>query len=64
MPRDKICVEQGSMLYILPTNSSRVCSITDKILTTDLLGKRANFSKIEYSNQIIGWIKDENICKD
>ena len=64
MPREKICVGQGSPLYILPTNTSRVCVVTDRQLTTDLLGKRANFNKIEYSNQMIGWIKDENICKD
>ena len=64
MPREKICIDQGSSLYILPTNTSRICTITDQELTTDLLGKRANFNKVEYSNQIIGWIKDENICKN
>jgi len=64
MPRDKICVSQGSSLYILPTNSSRIYATTDKKAITDLLGKRADFNKIEYTKEIIGWIKDEDICKD
>ena len=64
MPKDKICVSQGTQLYILPTNGSRVCSTTDEEFTTDVLGERAKFYKIEYSNGVIGWIKDENICKD
>jgi hypothetical protein len=64
IPKDKICVSQGSSLYILPTNSSRVYAITDEKSITDLLGKRADFNKIEYSKEIIGWIKDEDICKN
>jgi hypothetical protein len=64
LPKDKICISQGTPLHILPTNGSRVCSMIDENFTTDVLGERANFYKVEYSNGVIGWIKDENICKD
>jgi len=64
MPKEKICISQGASLYILPTNGSRVSIITDEKFTTDLLNQRAEFYKIEYSNGVIGWIKDEDICKD
>jgi hypothetical protein len=64
LPKDKICISQGTPLYILPTNGSRICSTIDEEFTADVLGERAKFYKVEYSNGVIGWIKDENICKD
>jgi hypothetical protein len=63
-PKEKICVEQGAPLYILPTDTSRISNKIDKELNTVLLGKRLEFNKIEYKNQTVGWIKDENLCKD
>ncbi len=64
MPKEKICISQGTALYILPTNGSRTCTTTNEEFTTDVLNQRAKFYKIEYSNGVIGWIKDEDICKD
>lgn len=64
MPKKKICVEQGASLYILPTYTSRVSTKIEDKLTTYLLGKRVEFNKIEYKKNIVGWIKDEDLCKD
>jgi len=64
MPKDKICISQGTPLYILPTNGSRICITTNQKFTTDVLNQRAKFYKVEYSNGVIGWVKDEDICKD
>ena len=63
-PKEKICIEQGAPLYILPTNTSGISTKVDDRFETQLLGKRLDFNKIEYKKQIIGWIKDEDICKD
>ncbi len=63
-PRKNICVKQGSPLYILPTHTSRISTKVDDEFTTPLLGKRTEFNKIEYKNNIIGWIKDEDLCKN
>lgn len=63
-PKKKICVEQGASLYILPTHTSRISTKVESRLNTHILGKRAEFNKIEYKNNIIGWIKDEDLCKD
>jgi len=63
-PKERICVEQGAPLYILPTNTSRISTKIDTRLDTLLLGKRLEFNKIGYKNRTIGWIKDEDICKD
>ncbi|MEA3491218.1 MAG: hypothetical protein U9R27_04890 [Campylobacterota bacterium] len=63
-PKKDICVKQGSSLYILPTHTSRVSIKVDDEFTTPLLGERTEFNKIEYKNNTIGWIKDEDLCKN
>ncbi len=63
-PLSKICVKGGSPLYIIPTYNSTISGYTDKRLITTELFKRGAYHKIEYKNGIIGWIKDEDICKN
>ena len=63
-PLSKICVQSGSPLYIVPTPNSTISLYTDKEINTVSLGVRKEYHKIEYKNGIIGWIKDENICKN
>jgi hypothetical protein len=63
-PGKKICIKQGSPLYILPTYTSRVSTKINVEFTTPLLGERDEFNKIEYENGIIGWIKDEDLCNN
>ena len=62
--RKNICIKQGSSLYILPTYTSRISIKVNAEFTTALLGERDEFNKIEYQNGIIGWIKDEDLCKN
>ncbi len=63
-PLSKICVKGGSPLYIIPTYNSTVSGYIDKKIITIELFKRGEYHKIEYKNGIIGWIKDEDICKN
>ncbi len=63
-PLSKICVKGGSPLYIIPTYNSTISGYTDKKIITNELFKRGEYHKIEYKNGIIGWIKDEDICKN
>jgi hypothetical protein len=63
-PLSKICVQSGSPLYIVPTPNSTISLYTDKEINTVSLGVRNEYHKIEYKNGIIGWIKDEDICKN
>jgi len=64
MPKKKICIKEGSPLYILPTHTSRISTRLNSDITTPLLGKREEFNKIEYKNGIIGWIKNEDLCEN
>jgi len=63
-PHQKICITEGSPLYILPTSISTIGGHVDRDFSTDILNTRGNYYKIEYDNGVIGWIKNENICKD
>ncbi|MFC2073415.1 hypothetical protein ACFLRS_01015 [Campylobacterota bacterium] len=62
IPHKKICVKQGTSLYILPTQTSTVSTKIDQKLDTMLLGERKGFKKVEYKEGIIGWIKNEDLC--
>lgn len=63
IPHKKICVTQGASLYILPSETSTISTRIDKELETMLLGERETYKKVEYKEGIIGWIKNEDICK-
>ena len=63
-PKKKVCIKQGAPLYILPTENSTVSTKVEKKMETVLLGERLNYKKIEYKNGMIGWVKDEDLCKN
>ncbi len=64
IPHKKICVKQGAPLYILPTETSTVSMKTNQKVNTMLLGEHGDYKKIEYKKGLIGWIKDEDVCKN
>jgi hypothetical protein len=63
-PHGKICIQEGAPLYILPTKTSSTSGQIREEITTDILNQRGEYTKIAYEHNIIGWIKDEDICKD
>jgi hypothetical protein len=64
IPHKQICVKQGATLYILPTKTSTISTKVDQKFDTMLLGERDEFKKVEYKKGIIGWIKNEDLCKN
>ncbi len=64
IPHKKICVKQGAPLHLLPTQTSTVSTNVDQKFETMLLGQREEFWKVEYKQGIIGWIKNEDLCKN
>ncbi len=64
IPHKKICVKQGSPLFILPTVTSTTSTKIDKEYNTMLLGEHGDYKKVEYKHGIIGWIRNEDICKN
>ena len=63
-PLNKICIKDGTQMRILPTQSSRVSNTVVDSYETYVLLKRGKFIKIEYNDGIIGWIDENDICKD
>jgi len=64
IPHKRICVKQGAPIYLLPTYTSTIGTKADEDFETPLLGERGEFRKIEYKHGIIGWIKNEDLCKN
>ena len=64
IPHKKICIKQGSPLFILPTETSTMSTKIDNELNTMLLGEHGDYKKIEYQEGVIGWIKNEDICEN
>lgn len=59
-----VCVKEGSPLYIVPTSNSTTSIYIDTKYKTTKLAQRNEFVKIEYKNGTIGWIKNEDLCKE
>ncbi len=59
-----ICIKEGASLYILPTTHSTVFTRIDKEMHKNIIRKYKNFYKINLKDDITGWIKDEDVCKN
>ena len=60
----KVCVKEGSPLYIVPASNSTTSIHIDRRFTTTKLAERNEYVKIEYKNGIVGWIKNEDLCEN
>jgi hypothetical protein len=60
----KVCIKEGSPLYIVPSSNSTTSIHIDRRFTTTKLAERNEFVKVEYKNGIVGWIKHEDLCKN
>lgn len=63
-PIKTICVKKGAEVSILPTKNSTIFFVAKTKLRTKRLNHVDGYSKIELPNQKIGWVKDEDICKN
>jgi len=63
-PTKNICIQEGAVLYILPSDTSTTGGIINTQYQTNEIGNRGIYHKIEYTNGTIGWIRDEDLCQD
>ena len=63
-PLKKVCVDNGAKIYILPIKNSTISKIVKTKGSYTVYSQYKNFYKIEYEDGVIGWVKNENICKD
>ncbi len=64
IPIKKVCVKQGAKIYILPTKQSTVFKLNPKTKIYEELSRVREYVKIKLSKEKIGWVKDEDLCKN
>lgn len=63
-PSKQVCVKQDANIYLLPMKNGTVFEKTTTKETIRKDDEVDGWSKVELKNQKIGWIKNEDICKD
>ncbi len=64
LPKEKVCVKQGSFITILPLYNSTVFEKTKHVLYLEKIGKTKGWTKVKLSEEKIGWVRDDDICKN
>ena len=64
IPLKEICVKQNSEVRLLPTKNSTIFYKTNYNFKTKKLNSVDGYIKIELPNGKIGWIRDEDLCKN
>ncbi|BCD68195.1 hypothetical protein [Nitratiruptor sp. YY09-18] len=64
IPLQKICVKQGAKIYILPTKKSTVFEINHHQRSYMKLNEVNGYSKIKLDEKKVGWVRDEDLCKN
>lgn len=63
VPSKELCIKEGSNIYLLPVRNGTVFETTSQVIHLQQEGKARGFVKVKLSNNKIGWVKNENICK-
>lgn len=64
VPTKDVCIKKGSKVYLLPINNGTTFETTEEEYQLSKEGQTKNWIKIQLNNKKIGWVKDEDICKN
>ncbi len=64
MPLKRVCLKRDSKIYILPTKNSTIFRINRQRKRYIKLKEVGKYVKIELENNKVGWVKDEDLCKN
>ena len=64
VPTEHVCIESDSNIYLLPMSNGTIFEQVPYRFTTEALGHAQDFTKIRMHNKQIGWVKNENLCKN
>jgi len=64
VPKKQVCIQADSNIYLLPMLNGTVFEQVPYRFTTEALGESKDFTKIRMQNKQIGWVKDDNLCKN
>jgi len=64
IPLREVCIKEGARIYLLPMRNATVFEITPTRYTLEMQGHVEDYTKVKLLNNKIGWVKDEDTCKD
>jgi len=64
LPPDTVCIKSGSKIQILPIGQGIVFKQTKTNRKFKVLDKRNKYTRIELNKNKVGWVKNEDICKN
>lgn len=64
MPSKEVCIKINSELYLLPVHNGTIFERTSSVYHLQKEGSVKNFVKVKLQNEKIGWVKNEDICKN
>ncbi len=64
LPKEKICIKPGSYITILPLYNSTIFKQTKNMVYFEKIGKTKGWTKVKISEDKIGWVRDDDICKN
>lgn len=64
IPSQTICIKQSAKIHLLPVNNGTIFEETKTQIFLPKEGSVKNFTKVKLKNEKIGWVKNEDICKN
>lgn len=64
IPSKEICISKGAKIHLLPVHNGTIFETTQSEYHLKKDGRVGDFIKVELQNEQIGWVKDEDICKN
>ncbi|EQB39996.1 hypothetical protein M947_02945 [Sulfurimonas hongkongensis] len=64
IPSKEVCIKVGSKIYLLPVHNGTIFEKTNTVYHLQKEGSVKDFVKVKLKNEKIGWVKNEDICKD
>lgn len=64
VPIKHVCIKPDSNIYLLPMKNGTIFEQVTYQFTTEELGVADDFTKIRMPNQQIGWVKNDDLCKN
>lgn len=64
IPSKEVCIKQGSNIQLLPVHNGTIFETTEAQISLPKEGSIKEFTKVKLQNDKIGWVKNEDLCKN
>ncbi|WP_456450256.1 hypothetical protein [Hydrogenimonas sp.] len=64
IPLKNVCLKEGATVYLLPTPQSTPFMTLETTAAAKEMDRAGRYVKVQFSNNRIGWVKDEDLCEN